>query len=126
MNSREESSSPAELLARDKRAAGPDLFDDLASPVIRAAARRVASAATRAGETDPALELRAVARCLETTDPAVLESLQHFEPGFCLHCLDRLRAEVIHGWSADQSHVSAQDLLTLVEGFDRARIRLVA
>lgn len=126
MNSREESSSPAELLARDQRGGGHDLFDDLASPVIRAAARRVAVAATRAGESDPTLELRAVARCVESADPAVLESLQHLEPTFCLQCLDRLRAEVIRGWSAEQAKGGAADLVPFLEACDRARSRLAA
>ena len=111
----------SDLIPKGQPAVGADLFDDVALPVLRAAARRVAAAAVQAGESDAALELRAVARCLEARDAAVFDVLQHFETTTCVQCLERLRAEVIRGWSAEQKHVSTTDILAYMEAFDQAR-----
>ncbi|MGH7461366.1 MAG: hypothetical protein ACREMA_10100, partial [Longimicrobiales bacterium] len=79
--------------------------------MLRAAARRVAGTSAP-DERDFTVELHAVTRCLEVSGQEALAALQPFEPSSCLTCLDRLRVEVIRGWSSDQIQVSAGEIIT--------------
>ncbi|MGH7467503.1 MAG: sensor histidine kinase [Longimicrobiales bacterium] len=98
----------------------------MASPVLRAAARRLAAALHTAGETDVTLELRAVARCLESNGPEGLDALQHFAASACLECLDRIRGEVIRIWASDQVSAAPADVVAHLEAMDRTRAWLDA
>ena len=100
------------------------MFADISSNVLRGAAHQVAAAASRAGEKDVTVELRAVALSLEAESESALDALSHFDPATCLQCLDRLRHEVIRSWSTEQPFATASDVLALMESFDRTRLWL--
>ncbi|MGH7460222.1 MAG: sensor histidine kinase [Pseudomonas sp.] len=125
MSSNADSKVSPEPLTSGRYESRPDLFDDLASPALRAAARQAASAG-KAGDADLTLELRAVARCLESDDPEVLLTLQHFDPASCLESLDRLRGELSRFWSGgEQSHAVSADIATQIEALDRVQKALL-
>ena len=124
MSSNAESKLSQDPLRSGKFDSRPDLFDDLVSPVLRAAARQAASAG-KPGEADITLELRAVARCVESNDPELLLTLKHFDPAICLESLDRLRGELSRFWSGEQPNAVTADIVVQMERLDRVQKALL-
>jgi signal transduction histidine kinase len=107
-----------------QRVDGNSPFNDIKSAALRSAAVHVAAAAARAGEPDCTFEIRAVTRCLEADGPELLDSLARYELPSCLQCLDRMRVHVIRTWKKEQPDVTASEVLSLMEAFDRVHFWL--
>lgn len=119
-----ETGTSQEYLRPTRRSDGSTSFDDIKSPALRSAVHRVAAASARAGEADCSGELRAVVRCLESDTQELLDGLAHYELASCLQGLDRLRNEVIRTWTQEQPNVTASEVLSIMEAFDRVHLWL--
>jgi signal transduction histidine kinase len=109
----------------NRRAAGgaTSLYDHIASPLLRAAARQLAS---RLEDDPPARQLlEVVSACVDPECARPVDDLTRFDAQESLALLRRLRGEVLRGNPEDHRD-SVADLINIAQSFDRVNVWLEA